>query len=606
MPPTRQQQQRRRHLDRMRSMDYNRPLFFSTGSAMQRTPADVADWMMIRRRIPILSDAAHKLNFVSRYHHGRAVWPVHDLVLNDILVWLLPTHGMTLLIKFGTVLLCFLALIVYVGLDMRNATSESDKRRHVTHLGWLLVLVASWCIYYRRVLDVIFHCKTWMDPTIPAINRLAMHVPLRLHDNHDKARQAACRPELVAANDDNGDGGADPADIVSSIQKVLTPNVWRLDSNTNHEWDFCLLETAEEGLDLVEQKHQDTVDWVRIPVPSNWTLQGLSDGPIYTNQKYPWPCQPPIVPHKNPTGVYRLVFDMPTHWQLDLTSTTAAPDSAIGLLSDFTLLFHGVESACYVYLNHQFVGFSKDTRLPCEFDVTPFLHVSNNLLEIVVLRWCDGSYVESQDQWWMAGIHRSVELIRRPAGADILDYVVQADATGHLNCSVEVRAETILNRKRLLRMQLYNDVQLTAEGDWKHGNLLLTREEELSDDQHHASFSADLEAPFLKLWTAETPHLYTLTLSLLDGANVRQVESCRVGFRTISIGDGVLCVNDRAITVCGINRHEHDPDHGKVVSMDRMKQDICLLKYVALCAVSLSDESRRVYLKQRSPSSQTK
>ena len=139
-----------------------------------------------------------------------------------------------------------------------------------------------------------------------------------------------------------------------------------------------------------------------------------------------------------------------------------------------------------------------------------------------MLRWCDGSYAESHDQWWMAGIHRSVELIRRPPGADILDYVVQADATGHLNCSVDLRAETVRNRTRLLRMQLYNDVQLTADGDWKHGHLLLTQEEEFSGDQHHASFS-DLEAPLLKLWTAETPHLYTLTLSLLDGAQVRQV-----------------------------------------------------------------------------------
>ena len=108
----------------------------------------------------------------------------------------------------------------------------------------------------------------------------------------------------------------------------------------------------------------------------------------------------------------------------------------------YSLLLHGVESACYAYVNHELVGFSKDSRLPCEFDITKALlrqEEGPNELHLVVIRWSDGSYVEDQDHWWMAGIHRSVEIVRRPVGADIMDYRVQADADGHLGIVVDLR-----------------------------------------------------------------------------------------------------------------------------------------------------------------------
>jgi Glycosyl hydrolases family 2, sugar binding domain len=195
---------------------------------------------------------------------------------------------------------------------------------------------------------------------------------------------------LLARNDGDptchGTGGATTDGGKDSLPFVN--NVWRLDDLS---WQFCLQPSAEAGLAVVTEPVQGRSGqtWNTIKVPSNWTLQEGYDKPIYTNIKYPWPCQPPLVPHENPTGVYKVQFELPwkdTDWD------------------DYCITFHGVESAYYVYWNKEFVGFSKDSRLPSEFNVTPHVKLgATNTLEVVVLRWSDGSYVEDQDQWWMAG-----------------------------------------------------------------------------------------------------------------------------------------------------------------------------------------------------------
>ena len=509
-----------RKLDRMQSMDYGRL------TRVLGRPPIFPDWL--RQHMPSLPEAAHRIQWTSRYTSAGAVWPVHDLIFNDILLWLLPTHTLTLWIKLLFVLFIQVGLLVYTVMKQERTAAVA-----------LAVTICAWLHYQRRVITL--PGKTWMDPTIPGINRLAMHVPLRLFESLECARRAACMPQLVACND----------------KLALAPNVYRLDEL---KWLFSLQDTAEEALHLVHTQQQ--LEYVSIKVPSNWTLQGFRDRPIYTNQKYPFPCQPPLVPHENPTGIYYLEFESP--WSLQDAAT------------DYTLLFHGVESACYVFLNQHFVGFSKDSRLPFEFDITPFLQAKNTL-QVVVMRWSDGSYVEDQDHWWMAGIHRSVELIRRAPSADILDFAVQADASGHLTCAVDLRGNMTPNR--MLQMKLYNDLQLSADGDeWKPQSCLLTKGYALSPTDHHATLAVDVDPSLLQLWTAETPNLYTLAVELLRDGRVVQVESCRVGFRTVDIHDGAVHVNGRPITVCGMNRHEHDPDHGKVVSLGRMKQDICLLK----------------------------
>lgn len=365
-------------------------------------PAQAPDW--IRRRLPGHSSAAHKLSFKSR-HHGRAVWPIHDLLLNDLLQWLLPTHPLTLLAKFALVFTILLSCTAYstAHLLMKNKNGNSNSNNNAMDYWNSVALVTvsvaatvAWILYYRRLFTALG--KPWMDPRVVGMHRLAMHVPMRLHTCPTRARQAACRADMVARNTPDS----------------LTPNVWRLDAPES--WQFRLHDTAEEGLAAVTNattsadadaanSWEEPVDWETLPVPSNWMMHG-HDKPIYTNQQYPWPCQPPLVPHENPTGVYRLEFDLPDEWVRGGGTNTTT-------VSDYTLLFHGVESACYCFLNGQLVGFSKDSRLPFEFDVSAAIQQTDNVLQVVVIRWSDGSYVEDQDQWWMAGIHRSVELIRR-------------------------------------------------------------------------------------------------------------------------------------------------------------------------------------------------
>jgi hypothetical protein len=558
-------------------------------------PLQKPDWL---RRLPGLSSTAHRLRFISR-HHGRAVWPVHDLFFNDLLQFLLPTHPLTLLVKFGTVLTMLMGLTLYTVLEYYPRPSRHDdhdeddifeyysySRKHDPEDSFTVTLVATsacivvagcWIYYYRRVLSSLG--KPWMDPRLVARNRLPMHVPMRLHSSVQAARAAACRPDMVArksakvnkskVNNNNSSNGSTTPHVnegaSASVSEGLTRNVLRLD---DLDWTFTFFETAEEGLAAVYATDNDGKEKQKekpIPVPSNWMMHGY-DKNIYTNIKYPWPCQPPIVPHENPTGIYRLDFDLPDDW---------CDGDSLG--SDFTVLFHGVESCCFVYLNGQLIGFSKDSKLPCEFDITDTVQHDANVLQVVVIRWSDGSYVEDQDQWWMAGIHRSVELIRRPAGADILDYQVQADASGNITCSVDCRTTFPVAGERQIVLELYEDEQLTVDGEWKEGPCIWKAVRTI-DAQVQCNVSDMVDASKVRTWTAETPNLYTLTVSLLVDDKVQQVESCRVGFRTVEIKKGMVMVNGRRITVCGMNRHEHDPDHGKVVSLERMKQDICILK----------------------------
>jgi len=392
----------------------------------------------------------------------------------------------------------------------------------------------------------------------------------------------------------------------------LTPNVLLLD---DMNWKFQLLPTVEEALALVHRDIRTTnandnesttttseQDWSSIRIPGNWMLQGFDDVPIYTNQKYPFPCQPPIVPRQNPTGCYRLHISLPSDWHAEHHED-----------DQYSIVLHGIESACFVYWNGKELGFFKDSRLPSEFFIPRHLlslgDATNRdpVLHLVVARWSDGSYLEDQDHWWMAGIHRSVELIRRRPGADIVDYKVRSSASGHLSVSVKMRKASV---PMLVTARLFADEQLTADGDWKAASNEIWSQQKLtttggtatvaSTNTSTESSSTTVTLAFkgridnVQRWTAETPNLYTLVLeeerpsgttSDVEGEHdswlhdhKNQVESCRVGFRTIDITNGVLRCNQEKIMICGINRHEHDPDHGKVVSLDRMKQDITVLK----------------------------
>jgi beta-galactosidase len=496
-----------------------------------------------------------------------AMEPKTDLMMSDLVNLVSPVNIQSRMIQVTTILACLLGVFLQIIIIISRESSWTRAVGVAVPMAMVLVVV----LYRnRRVLYVYSNLSRtpWMDPGTPAVNRKPMHVPLGLFPDESTARRAACRP------------------------RIESPNIPRLDTANGHAWTFQFHATVQKALALVQHQQRDTSssstnhDWKPIDVPSNWMMRGY-DQRIYTNIVYPFPCDPPLVPHQNPTGMYRLEFDHPSH------QPTA----------DYSLVLHGIESACWVFLNAHAIGFTKDSRLPSEFDISHALQPHSNTLVLVVIRWSDGSYVEDQDHWWMAGIHRSVEILQRPRRADITDYHVQATAQGRIDIHVSCRRHrrdnnnnnNNNNNKRTLVARLYNDQQVTPDGqEWSPGGLVWTQSKSLDendtsshddddddDDVQHHQLGGVVANP--QLWSAETPHLYTLTLALVEGdtTTVHQVESCRVGFRSVEISaQGLLLVNGQKITICGINRHEHDPDHGKVVSHDSMKLDIEILKQV--------------------------
>lgn len=315
--------------------------------------------------IPQFPSTSHRLSLPRM---RSTVWPIHDLLINELLLWILPTHRRTLILKFCAVI----ALDAYIAWKLLRVASLTDGYPTLQvsfALACTLLFLLYWCYYYRRVLtELVLSSNWWMDPGVTHHLRLPMHVPMHHYATEEQARRGACC--ILPSDDSRG------------------PNVWCLDSMP---WKFSLQDTVPKGLAAVSST--DSVLWQQIKVPANWTMvDSVPDGPIYTNQKYPFPCQPPLVPQKNPTGIYRLTdFSLPEHWQSDALSCS------------FTILLHGIESAAYVFCNGALVGFTKDSRLPAEFDVTQHLRTNVNTIHIVVIRWSDGSYVEDQDHWWMAG-----------------------------------------------------------------------------------------------------------------------------------------------------------------------------------------------------------
>jgi beta-galactosidase len=297
------------------------------------------------------------------------------------------------------------------------------------------------------------------------------------------------------------------------------------------DWEFRLVGRPEEAPRALGLAH----GWDAVPVPGLWTMQGY-DIPQYTNVQMPFPNQPPHVPEENPTGIYCRSFTLPRDWGGRRVR----------------LHFGGVEGVLHVLLNGSPVGLSKDSRTPAEFDVTDLVRRRGpNELVAVVVRWSDASFVEDQDQWWHAGISREVALY---ADDSIADVFVRGDADGLLSVSTEGRFEATLLDPR--------------------GRTVLA-------ERFRDSLQARIRSP--RLWSAEEPALYTLVVS--DGD---ESVSCRVGFRTVEISDRRLLVNGEPVLIRGVNRHEHDDTHGRVISRELMETDARLMKQFNVNAVRTS------------------
>jgi len=346
----------------------------------------------------------------------------------------------------------------------------------------------------------------------------------------------------------------------------------------NGQWKFSLLDRPEEAVEAYFAADTEDADWDDITVPGNWTMQGFPDKPQYTNVQMPFENIRPIVPEANPTGIYRTRFTVPEAWQGRRV----------------VIHFAGVESYWEVYLNDQYIGMAKDSRIPSEFDITDALVEGENTLAVMVVRWSDSSYIEDQDHWWQAGIYRDVYLYSTDLGY-IEDVFAHADLDLESGDGV-LKVKTKINfdrresdapgfqgpdRDHTVRIELFDAA----------GASILEQGDAIDWSFRISGYRSEIDArvPGVAPWSAEAPNLYTLLVTMLDpDGNAMDVRSVRVGFRNVRIRSQELLINGKCVLIKGANRHDHDDTTGKTISRERMIEDIRLLKQFNFNAVRTS------------------
>ncbi len=311
----------------------------------------------------------------------------------------------------------------------------------------------------------------------------------------------------------------------------------------------------------------DTGDWDDLPVPSCWQMHGYGR-PQYTNVSYPFLVDPPNVPSENPTGCYVRKFELSEAWK--------------GM--QCRLRFEGVDSCYDVWVNGRHLGGGMGSRLPLEFDVTDAIKPGINTLAVRVSQWSAGSYLEAQDMWWLSGIFRDVSLCANPK-ARIEDIY----ATTYFDDTYRDARLKVVPKLANGSADDVNDAQVAMKLLDQKGNVVAQRTTTASVARGKVcdvELLADVSAPMQ--WTAETPNLYRLVVSLLDGKRLLHSAQINVGFRQVEIKDGVLMVNGRPVKLRGVNRHEHHPDSGRTLKLDTMIEDIVLLKRHNINAVRTS------------------
>ncbi|NLF22746.1 MAG: DUF4981 domain-containing protein [Lentisphaerae bacterium] len=376
--------------------------------------------------------------------------------------------------------------------------------------------------------------NAWENPDYFGVNRLPGHT------------------RFVPYTDADAAGAASDSDCLLSLNGV---------------WKFHYAASPVAAPERFEAVDADDAAWNELPVPSCWQLHGYGR-PHYTNVQYPIPLNPPHVPAENPTGSYRRVFTLPAGWKG----------------RRIHLRFDGVDSYFEVYVNGTAVGIGMGSRLPHEFDITGQVRNGRNVLAVRVLQWSVGSYLEDQDMWWLSGIFRSVTLLGLPPVriADVrIDTTLDEDgATGGVAVDVDVAADGRASARGCTVEAVLRDAG--GETVWRRP---------LQADLKGRTGTLALRGavPGVRPWTAETPTLYTLVLTLRDAAGrVLMAVPQRVGFRRVEIRGGVFLINGAPVKFKGVNRHEHHPDWGRTVPFEAMLQDILLMKRHNINAVRTS------------------
>lgn len=372
----------------------------------------------------------------------------------------------------------------------------------------------------------------WKDPSVNSINREPMHASFFAYENKEKAI----------------------ADVKEKSGKYLSLNgMWRF------QW---VPDLTDRPTDFFKLNYDDKA-WDQIEVPGIWEMHGYGD-PLYVNQRYEWDYlmkpEPPVTPQKNNhVGSYRREIEIPDNWTGQ----------------EVILHLGAVSPNIYVWVNGRFVGYSEDSKLESEFNITPYIKKGKNLIAFQIFRWCDGKYVECQDFWRFTGISRDVYLYARNKER-IADYQATALLTednrkGTL--SINASLSSPVNSSKIL-FELKNDKNETI---WK--------EEKPARKNLTINASFEEVAP----WSAEQPNLYTLHISLFNSkGTLLECIPQRIGFKRVEIKNGQLQVNGKAILIKGVNRHEMDPDGGYYVSRQRMEEDVRILKENNINAVRTS------------------
>ena len=410
-------------------------------------------------------------------------------------------------------------------LNLNNANSLNDNWMKRNMLMAALFLAAT----------VGFAAKTeskapwWMDPSVNRVNTLTPRASFFAYES---------------------------AELAQKNQKESSSRFMTLEGDWNFNWvkDH---DKAPAGFYAVDY---DDSKWVKFPVPGLFEIHGYGDR-IYKNVGYAWATQfssnPPYIEEKNNyTGSYRKEFEIPADWKGD----------------NIYMHVGSATSNLMLWVNGKFVGYSEDSKAEVEFDLTKFLQPGKkNLIAMQVMRWCDGSYLEDQDFWRFTGIAREVYLYAAPK-ARVSDVYITPDLVNNYRdgkLDVKVSAENANGQKVSFELKDQTGKTVaTAEGKVTGGKLAQTIE--LSNPQK---------------WTAETPYLYTLYITLGDAKAVKAVIPQRVGFRKVEIKNSQLLVNGAPVLIKGVDRHELDPNGGYVISVDRMIQDIQVMKRMNVNAV---------------------
>ena len=303
----------------------------------------------------------------------------------------------------------------------------------------------------------------------------------------------------------------------------------------NGIWKFRYYDSIYNVKEAFYKGEFDADGYADMKVPGLWQNAGY-DSHQYTNIKYPFPFDPPYVPQDNPCGAY--VYDF------EYTKDIKAPKAFLN--------FEGVDSCFYVWINGEYVGYSQVSHATSEFDVTELVKEGKNRIAVLVLKWCDGSYLEDQDKFRMSGIFRDVYILKRPENA-IRDY--------RITTQLETEKATVN-----IQVEYAKNIETNIILEDKNGAIIAT-----GSIRENGSVKLDVVCPIL--WNTENPYLYTL---ILETENETIVEY--VGFRTIEIVNKVILFNGQKIKFRGVNRHDSDPVTGFTVGIDQIMKDLTMMK----------------------------